>query len=239
MKVKALLLAGGLGERLRPLTATVPKCLVPIGGKPLLDYWVEALVAAGIHEAVINTHHLAEQVRSRIERINTESTLRVTESHEPHLLGSAGTLTRHRNLADDADAILVVYTDNLSDVSLRQFVSFHGSHELGASLLLFRAPCPAACGIVALDSEHTVVSFVEKPRSPSSNLASAGLYLFRPELFRRVADFGAFDLGADVLPKLVGRMKGQVHDGYHLDIGTPQALARANADVASLRLPAA
>ena len=239
MPVKALLLAGGLGQRLRPLTSTTPKCLVPVGERPLLHYWVAALVAAGVREATINTHHLAAQVRREIRRVNATSSLRLSESYEPELLGSAGTLTHNRRLAEGADAILVIYTDNLSDVSLVELLRFHHDHGLGLSLLLFRAPRPEACGIATLDADGTVVEFVEKPRVPTSSLANAGVYVFSPELYRQVADRGVFDIGADVLPQLVGQMKGYEHGGYHLDIGTHEALARARRDVAGLRFPRA
>jgi mannose-1-phosphate guanylyltransferase len=230
MTTKALLLAGGRGERLRPITASTPKCLVPIGGRTLLDYWVAALLDAGVREAVINTHHLANQVRCKLERINATTALRLSESYEGELLGSAGTLSRNRRLADGAREILVIYADNLSDVRLSELLAFHRTHELGVSMLLFRARQPRACGIASLDADGTIVDFVEKPAQPKSNLANAGIYVLSPEAYREVADYGAFDIGADVLPRLIGRMKGYLHRGYHLDIGTHEALAHAQAD---------
>ena len=101
--VKALLLAGGLGTRLRPLTDTIPKCLVPIAGRPLLDVWVDRLAEAGIREARINTHALADQVRAYIADVNSEGRLRLVESYEPELLGSAGTVAANADLADGAE----------------------------------------------------------------------------------------------------------------------------------------
>jgi mannose-1-phosphate guanylyltransferase len=230
MTTKALLLAGGRGERLRPLTTTTPKCLVPIGGRALLHYWVRALLDAGVSEAVINTHHLAEQVRRELEHINATTALRLRESYEAELLGSAGTLRHNRPLADGASEILIIYADNLSNVSLTELLAFHRAHELGTTMLLFRASVPQACGIAELDAAGTVVGFVEKPAQPKSNLANAGVYVMSPDAYREVADYEAFDLGSDVLPMLVGRMKGYLHRGYHLDIGTHEALARARKD---------
>ena len=228
--VTALLLAGGLGTRLYPLTITVSKCLVRIAGRPLLDYWLDRLVEAGIHAARINTHALAEQVRNAITRINAGGQVQLTESYEPILLGSAGTVSANIDLADDADLIVVIYTDNLSDINLGSLLASHRSHDDPFTMVLFHTPHPRACGIAELDPEGRIVSFVEKPDQPASNLANAGVYVIDASAFREIARMGAFDLGFDVIPKFVGRMRGWIWDGYHLDIGTHDALERAQQD---------
>ena len=234
MRTKALLLAGGLGTRLRPLTETVPKCLVPVAGKPLLDYWYDALEAAGVTEVLLNTHHLRDQVLAHIDQTNANRRLRVHESFEPDLLGSAGTVTANRDWADDADAILVIYADNLSTINLAEFVGFHAAHDDPATMALFHTPHPSSCGIATLDDAGVVTDFVEKPENPKSDLANAGLYVFDADLWRAIADRKAFDLGFDVLPGLVGRMRGFAFDGYLRDIGTPEALAQAEIDAPRL-----
>lgn len=229
-RTRALLLAGGLGTRLRPLTDQIPKCLAPIAGKPLLDYWVDRLNDAGISLARINTHAHAGQVRDYITRVNERRRLTLVESHEPELLGSAGTVAANADLADQADLILIVYADNLSDVDLGSFIRFHQSHDDPFSMMLFRAANPRACGIAELDREGRIVSFVEKPQNPSSDLANAGLYAVDAQAYREMAALKAFDLGFDVLPRFVGRMRGWLWGGYHLDIGNHGALERARAD---------
>jgi histidinol-phosphate phosphatase family protein len=229
-QVKALLLAAGLGTRLRPLTDTVPKCLVPVAGRPLLSYWLDRLAHAGVSEAVINTHALADRVRAFIEEANRSGPPFLIESHEPTLLGSAVTVAANPRLADDADEVVIVYTDNLSDVDLRALLAYHRAHDDPATMLLFRAPDPKACGIAELDDAGRVVSFVEKPAEPKGDLANAGVYVFDAAAYREIAALGAFDLGFDVLPRFVGRMRGWAWGGYHRDIGTPEALDRARAD---------
>jgi mannose-1-phosphate guanylyltransferase len=97
-RAKALLLAGGLGTRLRPITETVPKCLVPVAGRPMLDYWLDALERAGIGEVLLNTHHLRDQVRDWMDRANAVRPIRVVEAWEPELLGSAGTVSANPRL---------------------------------------------------------------------------------------------------------------------------------------------
>ena len=228
---KALLLAGGLGTRLRPLTLTVPKCLVPIGGKSLLDYWIDNLNDAGVETARINTHHLADEVRREIDVVNQRPGLGLEEFFEPELLGSAGTVRANRDMADDADDILIIYSDNLSSINLGQFLTYHRAQQSPFTMLLFHAPNPSACGIAELDAQNTIVNFVEKPKQPTSDLANAGLYALTAEAYREIADMGGFDIGFDVLPKFIGRMKGFVHDGYHRDIGTLESLRQAEEDV--------
>jgi len=232
---RVLLLAGGLGSRLRPLTDELPKCLVPIAGRPLLDYWFDRFAEAGLREIRINTHHLPERVRAYIERKNLEGRFRVSESFEPTLLGSAGTIQANRHLVDDARVCLIVYADNLSNVDLRELLDFHRGHDDPVTMVLFRSPQPERCGIANLDGMGRVVSFIEKPERPASNLANAGLYALTPAAYREIADMGAFDIGFDVLPRFVGRMRGWIWDGLHLDIGTPEALERAQTEAARLR----
>jgi mannose-1-phosphate guanylyltransferase len=101
-------------------------------------------------------------------------------------------------------------------------------------MALFHTPYPSQCGIATLDARSLVTAFVEKPKEPKSDLANAGLYVLDADLWREIADMNAFDFGFDVLPGLVGRMRGFVIDGYHRDIGTPEALSQAEADAPGL-----
>lgn len=232
MSTRALLLAGGLGTRLRPLTETLPKCLIPVGGRPILDYWMDALNRAGIGEALLNTHHHADQVRDYIADVNARGGVQLAEAYEPELLGSAGTVAANRDWA--TGEVIVIYADNLSDIDLSAFLAFHRGHDAPVSMALFHAPVPENCGIATLDDSGRITAFTEKPEKPASDLANAGLYVLDAEIWREVADMGVFDFGFDVIPRLVGRMRGFAHDGYHLDIGTLPALEKANADAPGL-----
>lgn len=226
-RVKVLLLAAGLGTRLRPLTDTVPKCLIPIAGRPLLDYWFDRFAAAGLTDVLINTHHLRDQVSHYIDAVNRGDRFRVTEAYEPELLGSAGTVHANRSFADDADDCLIVYADNLSNVDLRELMELHRSHEDPFTIMLFRTPRPRECGIVTLDDSGRVIKFTEKPNRPISNLANAGIYAVTADAYREIADLDQKDLGFDVLPRFTGRMRGWVWDRYHTDIGAPESLESA------------
>lgn len=225
-RTKALLLAGGLGTRLRPLTDTVPKCLVEIAGRPLLDYWFEALHTAGVHQILINTHHLPEPVDQFLAEKNRSGFCAVA-SFEPTLLGSAGTIAANLRWADDADDVVIIYADNLSDMSIAALLQAHREHGQAMTMLLFRAPDPRACGIAVLDAHGLIADFQEKPVEPKSDLANAGVYAVTAAAWREIAAMKAFDIGFDVLPKFVGRMQGHLHAGYHRDIGTLAALDAA------------
>lgn len=237
MKINALVLAGGLGTRLRPLTDTTPKCLVRIAGVPLLEYWLRALAALDVGRVVVNTHHLPGPVGEYLQAARERFGLDVREFYEPKLLGSAGTLTANRDLADDADCVLVIYADNLSSASLDAAIAAHDASYQPVTVVLFRAERPEACGIATLNEQGVVVEFIEKPKEPKSNLANAGIYVASPEAFREMADLQGFDIGFEVLPRFVGRMNAYVHDGVHIDIGTPDALTKAQSLAAGWTSP--
>ncbi len=229
-QVKALILAGGLGTRLRPITNTLSKCLVPIADRPLLDYWFDRLAETSVREVLINNHHLPDQVREYIAAKNAEGRFNVSEAFEPTLLGSAGTIAANRSFADGTDAIVVIYADNLSDVDLAALIEFHTSHNDPFTMMLFHTQYPEKCGIAALDSEQRIVEFVEKPKQPKSDLANGGVYVLDADAFREISDMNAFDLGFDVLPRFIGRMRGWTWNGYHRDIGTLESLEIARAE---------
>ncbi len=216
--MKAFLLAAGLGTRMGDLTRTTPKCLLPIAGVPLLGRWFRHLARSGVDHVLVNTHHLADQVRDYVE--SSDLPLRVQLSHEEELLGSAGTLAANRDFVADDGAFLVAYADNASRVDLGPLA--RGARRgQAATLGLFRVTNPRACGIVELDGEGTVVDFAEKPERPRSDLAWAGLLVGTRALLDAIPDRTPCDLGHDVLPLLLGKMHGVTVEGYHQDVGTP------------------
>jgi mannose-1-phosphate guanylyltransferase len=242
--VRVLLTAAGVGSRLRPLTDALPKALIPIAGRPLLDYWFDAFAAAGIRHVLINTHHLPEQIDAYAQRMNATGLFDVRTTHEAVLLGSAGTIAANADFVpghgqDVGSEAMIVYSDNLSTVDLGAFLAWHRSHRDPFSMLLFRAQFPEKSGIAEVDGEGRVVSFVEKPTRPKSDLANAGLYAMSAAQWHEIAAWNAFDIGFDVLPRVAGggRMRAieyaKVSRGvepYHRDIGTHESLALANVD---------
>ncbi len=200
----------------------------------MLSWWLDALEAAEIGTALVNTHHLRDAVTAYIDAENARRSLHLIESYEPDLLGSAGTVHANRRFADDAEVVVVIYADNLSTIDLGNMLEFHKAHGDPFTMALFRTEFPSKCGIATLDSDARIREFVEKPACPTSDLANAGVYAINAAAWREIADMQAFDFGFDVLPAFVGRMRGYAFDGYHRDIGTPQALAKAQADAPTL-----
>jgi mannose-1-phosphate guanylyltransferase len=226
--VKAFLLAAGLGTRLRPITDTTPKCLVDVGGRPMLDIWLDALAKAGIEEVLVNTHHLPALVAAHVAERMTPPVVRL--SHEPVLLGSAGTLRANRDFVANDDMFLAVNADNLTDFDLGMLIDAHRTDTTIATLSVFQAPRPSECGIVEV-ADRRVVGFVEKPAEPPSDLANAGMYAFHPTVLDEIPEPLPRDIGFDLLPRLVGRA-GVVGLGncYFRDIGTVAALEHARDD---------
>lgn len=223
--MKAFLLAAGLGTRLRPLTETTPKCLVPIAGRPLLSYWFALLERSGVEEVLINVHHLPDQVRRFVSGATTP--LRVTIADEPTLLGSAGTIRANQAWIAGGEPFLIAYADNLTNVDLRALARQHTRHAPLLTMGLFRAAEPSRCGIAALDDSGCVIGFEEKPVRPQSNLANAGVYMTDQRILGAIPDVTPADFGRDVLPGLVGQMHGVLLDGDIIDVGTPDSYDQA------------
>ncbi len=230
--MRALLLAAGIGTRLRPITETNPKCLVPIHGKPLLDYWLELLFASDdVDRVLINTHHLADRVEAHVAGSCWRS--RIDLAYEPHLLGGGGTIKA--NLAYfGAGSFLVAHADNLTDFDLRGFIAAHARRppHCAITMLTFRTDDPGSCGVVELDDKDVVQAFHEKVASPPGNLANAAVYVFAPEVGEFTAGFARpfVDLSTEVIPAFVGRILAVENRGYHRDIGTLGSLKRAHAE---------
>jgi mannose-1-phosphate guanylyltransferase len=223
--VKAILLAAGIGSRLGELTRKTPKCLLPVGGRPLLDYWFDALAKAGVDEALINLHHHPDQVRGYL--MARPANIRVQTLYEAELLGSAGTIRRAWDFVAREENFFIVYADNFSRVDLSRLLRFHlGRNNPPLTLVAYPTDEPQRCGIIELDDEGRVVSFEEKPAQPKSNFANSGIHVAGPGLYDYLPESVPADLGFHVLPKLVGKMYGYVTDEYIQDIGTPETYDR-------------
>ncbi len=226
---KAFLLAAGLGTRLRPLTDDMPKCLVPIRGRPLCDYWFGLCEAHGIEEILMNTHHLAGRVEEYVGCLDRR--IKVHLVHEDELLGSAGTVRRNAGFVDGEGAFMVIYADNLSNADLTALSRYHLSHTAPLTVAVFRTQYPSQCGIVSVDADGRVVGFEEKPEHPESNLANAGLYVADVDTISEIpCDKPVVDYGHDVLPLYTGRMYSYTLDCYHVDIGTPESYRDAQSN---------
>jgi mannose-1-phosphate guanylyltransferase len=223
--MKAFLLAAGVGSRLRPITDTIPKCMVAINGQPLLDIWLDAFDRAGVDEVTVNLHHLPDVVRRHIAARTGPPAVRLV--FEPELLGSAGTLMANREWVDADEPFLACNADNLTDFDLRSLIQAHREHDAIATLTVFHSERPWAGGVVELDAAGRVTGFAEKPAHPVSDLTNAGMYAFHPKVLDEIGSVPPKDIGFDLLPRLVGRARAVLVEGYFRDIGTADAYRRA------------
>jgi mannose-1-phosphate guanylyltransferase len=228
-----LLLAAGLGTRLRPLTDTVPKCLVPVNGRPLLDYWLALLLEGGIERVLINTHWLHHAVEHHVAHSRWRE--RVDLVHEPALLGTGGTLLANAGYFG-GEAFLVAHADNLARFDVHAFVAAWTTRRTGIDMVMmtFETDTPRSCGIVATDPHGTVREFHEKVADPPGRIANAAVYIVGPAVMSALRAVGGpvIDLSTEVIPRLIGRIRAHPNDGYLRDIGTPESLRRAERDFA-------
>jgi mannose-1-phosphate guanylyltransferase len=223
--VRAFLLAAGIGSRLRPITDTIPKCMVPIDGRPMLDIWLDSLADSGVDEVLVNLHYLPDVVRRHLDQRTGPPLTRTF--FEPELLGSAGTLKANRDWVAADAMFLACYADNLTDFDLRSLVQAHEEHDAIATITVFHSEHPSTGGVVELDQSGTMTGFAEKPRNPVSDLVNGGMYAFSPRILDEIDDPSPRDIGYDLLPRLVGRAKAVPVEGYFRDIGTVAAYQRA------------
>jgi mannose-1-phosphate guanylyltransferase len=216
--MKAFLLAGGFGTRLRPLTDSTPKCLLPIRGTPILQIWLALCQEYGIEEVLINVHCHGEAVRKFIEE--KKDGLRVRLFEEAVLLGSAGTVLANRDWVNKEKSFWVFYADVLTTTNLDQMLAFHESLGQIATIGVYEVADPSRCGIVNVDERGLVSDFVEKPHAPVGNLAFSGLMLATPALLDVIPNTCPVDLGFHVLPQIVGRMAAYRISDFLIDIGT-------------------
>ena len=227
-KFRAILLAAGLGTRLRPLTLKMPKCMVDINGKPLLGNWLTKLENAGCEAVLINTH-LAEAVVDYINNLQ-KGTMDIRIVHERELLGTAGTLIKNQDFFRHKTGLLI-HADNAMRDDLNEFLEAHEQRdkECMLTMLTFLSRNPSTCGIVELDNKGIVKRFHEKVKNPPGNLANGAVYAFDWSLIKHMNEEtpDAKDFGKDVIPSFMGRIKTWNTMSTYLDIGTPEALALA------------
>ena len=230
--MRALILAGGLGTRLRPLTETVPKCLVPIRGKPLLEYWFDLLFPQGaIERALINTSYLAATVRRHVAASRWRD--RVSLVHETELLGTGGTVLHNRAWFGERP-FMVAHGDNLTCFDVPAFIERHRRRPLGTeiTMMTFTTDTPHSCGIIETDAAGVVTAFHEKVANPPGTDANGAVYIFEPSVAAFIATLNkpVVDLSTEVLPAYLGRMCIFRNTVYHRDIGTLESLSKAEAE---------
>ena len=229
--MKALLLAAGLGTRLKPLTDIWPKCLMPIRNRPLLEYWLSILQKLGTSNVLVNTHYLSEYVEGFIKQPRFIDW--VDSVYEPSLLGTAGTIRKNIDFCQN-DTILLAHADNWTCCDFSDFLDYHHSQRPKGTvmtMMTFTCPNPSECGIVELDHDGIVVGFHEKVKNPPSNLANAAVYLIESEVIECIKNNPEItDFSTEVIPQFMGRISAWENKNIHRDIGTIKILKEAQMD---------
>lgn len=231
--MKAVVLAGGEGTRLLPLTHRRPKPLMPVAGRPCIDYVLRSLAASGFHEIVITTAYLSDTlIKSIGDGLGYNASILYSFEETP--AGTAGAVRRVGTFMDDT--FVVAMGDLLADVDFRALYEHHKAKGGVATLALTEVEDPSQYGIVGLDSAGRIRKFKEKPTKEEafSHLANAGIYVLEPEVLDFIPTDVKFDFSRDLFPKLLAKglaLYGKRLEGVWMDIGQPRDLWKASIEV--------
>ena len=230
--VKAIILAGGYATRLRPLTLTTPKPLLPILDKPVLDWIIEGLVKAEIRDIILSVRYYSNKIKSRYND-GADYGVNIHYAEEPRPLGDGGPIKYINEVYGLDETFLVIYGDVFSNVDYRRLIDFHRSKGGLCTMTLIRVEDPSRYGVAVLDNEGRIIKFIEKPRREEapSNIVNAGIYVFEPEVLKHIPVKKSFGLAKDLIPKLLENnigVYGYIHQGLWSDIGVPKDYFKAN-----------
>ncbi|HEV2754723.1 MAG TPA: NDP-sugar synthase [Actinomycetota bacterium] len=240
--MKALLLAGGFGTRLRPLTYTRPKHLLPVANREHIVHVFDLLQRHGIDDVVLLTSYLAETFDYLVAS-GRERGLNLEVSQEVEPLGTAGAL-KNAEAFTGGETFLAFNGDVLMDVDLGAVVDFHRRREAEATIVLTPVEDPSIYGVVPTDADGRVQDFIEKPPpgEAPTNLINAGVYVIEPSVLDRIPPGQVWSIERATFPSLVeegARLFATAATGYWMDIGTPQKYLQANLDALAGRFPTA
>lgn len=228
--MKAVILAGGEGTRLRPLTEKRPKPLMPVAGKMCVDYVLNSLVNAGFNEIIITTGYLSDKLIKTIGS-GAKHNANILYSFEDVPAGTAGAVKKVLPFLEET--VIVASGDVLADVNLAEIYAYHKEKDADVTMALTTTENPCEFGIVGLNEEGRIVRFLEKPKPEQvfSNLINAGIYVLKKEVLNYVPSDRPFDFSKNLFPLLLEkgyRMYGKLISGTWLDVGRPLDLLKAN-----------
>ncbi len=221
--MKAMLLAAGAGTRLRPLTLRLPKVMVPVANRPVLEYLVRHLAAQGFSDLAVNLNYLPDPITAYFGDGSRWGVHIMYSLEAGEVLGTAGGVKKLQPFLD-SDSFLVVGGDDLTTADLRAFADAHRAHEALASILVRHAADPSEYGLVQFDDDFRITGFVEKPQHypAGGGWVSAGIYCFHPRIFADIPADSVYDFARQVFPTILARgERFFVHQaaGYWRDIG--------------------
>jgi NDP-sugar pyrophosphorylase family protein len=226
--MKAVLLVGGLGTRLRQVVGAVPKPLASVGDRPFLELLIRQLLHQGIRRLVLCTGYLADEIENELGDGGAWD-IAIEYSREARPLGTAGAVKFAEPLLSDVSDFLVMNGDSFMEIDFRELAEFHRRCGGVASMAVLRMQNEKRYGTVKLTANGRVIGFTEKSDGESDGLVNAGIYVFNRKIFAHLPE-GPASLEKDIFPKLIGHgLYASEQHGVFIDIGTPDDYARAQA----------
>lgn len=219
--MKAIILAGGEGTRLRPLTYKIPKALIPIGEKTLTEHVFDILKRYDIKDIILSVSYKKEMIKDYFGD-GKNSGLNISYIEEPEPLGTAGPLIiLNRQNKQLKETFFMINGDNLFDLNLKEMLEFHKKNNGAATIALSRVGDPRSYGVAVLEGDR-IVEFIEKPKNPPSNYINSGYYILEPLVFEIIKDKERAMIEKDIFPVLAkqGRLFGFKSDNLWFDTGT-------------------
>src|ERR671910_2508913 len=234
--MQAVVLVGGQGTRLRPVTYDIPKSLVPLRNRPFMGYMLDFLRGAGLDGAVLSLGYLPDPIQTYLSDKQDLVGFSVDYAVEDHALGTAGGIKNAEKYLD-GDTLVVVNGDVLTGMDLSRAIQTHKASDALATIVLTSVEDPTAYGLVEVDHEMLVHRFIEKPAADevTTNLVNAGVYVLEPEVLAMIPPDREVSIEREVFPDLQagGRLRAHVTSSYWRDIGTPRSYLAASHDVLS------
>ena len=233
MKTSAILLVGGMGTRLMPLTSKTPKPMLQVAGVPFTEHQIRKAAQAGISEIVLATSYQAELFEPYFGD-GRKFGIKIKYAVEESALGTGGGIRNAAALLDDCDQVVIFNGDVLSGHDLSAQIQFHINNKAEVTLYLTKVTDARAYGCVELSQNNQVKSFLEKMENPVSNLINAGCYIFNRKIIDQIPANKVVSVERDTFPNLLStgvKVCGYLDNSYWLDIGNPEALVKASADL--------
>lgn len=234
--MKAVVLVGGQGSRLRPVTYDIPKALVPLRNRPFMGYMLDFLRRGGLSGAVLSLGYLPDPIQAYLSGKQDFDGFAVDYAVESHALGTAGGIKNAEEYLD-GETLVVVNGDVLTGMDLAMSIQAHKASDALATITLTSVEDPTSYGLVEVDHEMRVRRFIEKPAADdvTTNLVNAGVYVLEPEVLDMISAGREVSIEREIFPKLQdsGRLRAHISSSYWRDIGTPRSYLAASHDVLS------
>ncbi|HYB93114.1 MAG TPA: NDP-sugar synthase [archaeon] len=228
--MKAVILAGGFGTRLRPLSCTRPKLLFPIANRPLLDWTLESLSNSGVDEVVLAVSYMAYELERYFGPSKYD--VKIFYSFERRPLGTAGAVKKAKELVGDDETFLVLNGDVLCKINYRDILKIHKKHGASVTMALCEVPDPSRFGVVEIGDGDQIRKFVEKPKleEAPSKLINMGIYTIEPEILKLIPTDAKISIEREIFPDLAreGKMYGYRYEGSWGDVGKPEDYVLTN-----------